>query len=127
VSEISNTFISLCMQKDLSLSHDIPGRLPVGSKVQAVWSEDGEWYALSSMESVWLMFFISPSFSKHSLRPWVSCSGWVYSLYFSVHSVCIITSQHNDLKSIVSFSRCTLSDQVAEPSGQYIRSCFLIY
>jgi len=127
VSEISNTFISLCMQKDLSLSHDIPGRLPVGSKVQAVWSEDGEWYALSSMESVWLMFFISPSFSKHSLRPWVSCLGWVYGLYFSVHSVCIITSQHNDLKSIVSFSRWTLSDQVAEPSGQYIRSCFLIY
>ncbi|KAH8939968.1 hypothetical protein BDL97_15G064400 [Sphagnum fallax] len=38
-------------QKDLSLSHDIPGRLPVGSKVQAVWSEDGEWYT-ATVEAV---------------------------------------------------------------------------
>ncbi|KAL3685329.1 hypothetical protein R1sor_003351 [Riccia sorocarpa] len=25
-------------------THDVPGRLPVGTRVQAVWSEDGEWY-----------------------------------------------------------------------------------
>ncbi|CAK9197013.1 unnamed protein product [Sphagnum troendelagicum] len=30
--------------QDLSLSDDIAGRLPAGSKLLAVWSEDGEWY-----------------------------------------------------------------------------------
>ncbi|KAG0626320.1 hypothetical protein M758_2G118600 [Ceratodon purpureus] len=30
--------------QDEKSTHNIPGRLPVGTKVQAVWSEDGEWY-----------------------------------------------------------------------------------
>ncbi|KAL2653457.1 hypothetical protein R1flu_021585 [Riccia fluitans] len=29
---------------DLYKTHDVPGRLPVGTRVHAVWSEDGEWY-----------------------------------------------------------------------------------
>eukprot|EP00249_Psilotum_nudum_P018614 c26887_g2_i1 orf=593-1525(-) len=31
-------------QRVASVTQDYPGRLSVGSKVQAVWSEDGEWY-----------------------------------------------------------------------------------
>jgi len=30
--------------QDKNSTHNIPGRLPVGTKVQAIWSEDGEWY-----------------------------------------------------------------------------------
>jgi hypothetical protein len=45
-------------QQDLSLSDDIPGRLPSGSKVLAVWSEDGEWYAVSPWRALNSMFFI---------------------------------------------------------------------
>ncbi|KAG6553817.1 hypothetical protein Mapa_004734 [Marchantia paleacea] len=31
-------------ERDGYETHDVPGRLPIGTRVQAVWSEDGEWY-----------------------------------------------------------------------------------
>jgi hypothetical protein len=45
-------------QQDLSLSDDIAGRLPAGSKLLAVWSEDGEWYAVSPWRALNSMFFV---------------------------------------------------------------------
>lgn len=35
-------FYGFCMQEDGSIS-DYHEKFPIGSKVQAVWSEDGEW------------------------------------------------------------------------------------
>jgi len=38
-------------QQEKSLAQNIPGRLPIGSKVQAVWSEDAEWY-MATIEAI---------------------------------------------------------------------------
>ncbi|CAM6083237.1 unnamed protein product [Calypogeia fissa] len=56
---ISNQESGRSLTQQAYETHDIHGRLPVGTKVQAVWSEDGEWYNATVEAVTPIGYFVS--------------------------------------------------------------------